>query len=193
MHRTLIAIALICCLGAGCGKSPDRDPVGPKPVTVKSGIALVTKAYDTGGQPIAFTDAAGRWTLKTLLPPTIKDVRGAYAGPKEGEIITVQLGVSGNASTDRDLMANISGLESFEDGTLGAWAVTAAHETTKDRWVIRARLEEPNRTELTYHVIECRGVTRSERGFWDGCRSFIMTAHVGYAEPSPWSATPSVP
>lgn len=182
--RILSAAILLACLGAGCSRtSADRDKHVAVPT--RTGIAQVAEALDVEGHPMELADPTNRWTLSTLLPPTFTDGHGTYAGATDGESIAVQLGVGGTLDEDLSLMRKQAGLASFEDGTIGAWSVIIAHDAKGGRWVVRARMKDATEPDRAYHVIECLSAPHSNRGFWDGCRTFILHATVGRTKPAP--------
>ncbi|MFH1973338.1 MAG: hypothetical protein ABIK13_01895 [Patescibacteria group bacterium] len=185
MTRLVALFLALVVFGAGCDdKDMDRkktDADDPRPVL--SGLALITEVNDIDGHPLTTTDAAYRWRLTTLLPPTFSDGRGIYRGAKPDESIVVQLGVAGTPSQDLETFRAIESITDIETGALGDWSVAAARDTDRDRTVVRATREDGSPD--AYHVIECLSDVHSDRSFWEGCRLFILNARVDRTVPVP--------
>lgn len=193
IHRfaTILAIVFLALtVGAGCANktASENKPISKETNWTqwkkgKKGLALVNTANIQAGSSIAFTDAEVGRSFTSVLPPTFTDQNGKYPGPKEGESVEVQLGVGGTVKRDREMFGELERLTDFEDGNIGSWIATAAFDSLKNRWVVRATYPDPTADEA-YSVIECLSATDSDKSFWDGCRTMIEKVKLSFPEKS---------
>lgn len=149
------------------------------------GIALLEQAEIYNGASVSVIDKDTGRRLHTTLPPTFTDHNGIYTSNQPSESIEFQLSVKGTPDEDHELYRKQARLEEFEDGDLGSWKVTVAHDTQDDRWVARATHPDPVRPDIGYHVIECLSTSSSTMIFWSSCRTMIQNADIDFPPVDP--------
>lgn len=181
MNKFIFVFSVLIVLGAGCS---NKETAGKKTSIAfekREGISIITGAIAESGPTVSKVEAKTGRLFTTELPSTFFDKRGKYTTALSGELVNVQISISGSPETDRLLFGKQFGLERFEDGAVGNWKVTSAFQTASNRWLIRAT-QKDFQTEGMYHVIECLGVEKSNYVFWNGCRTIIEKAKISQSK-----------